>query len=275
MKKFCTCLVAVLVLTSCTPVEEFGPYWDKGFADPALEGSWKKLGLPGEDIDGIPGADVLQFTKDGSSYLAYMINPIDLTKPADEIEQQKADNAEAMSARTLRIGKHLFLMQRGPGGRGKGYLVRYEIKRGTLDEYFIDNGLAVDFLLSKHPTAKNISKNVAEGTYVVINTFDDEVFQVLSEIADKPAYWNLQCQVQESPLMHGSRGAAATLALAMTTVAGCSHRVPNDAEWAADLAVRPGSTLPRENASQKQVITPTAAAPPSPGTTARSIRSSS
>ena len=61
--------------------------------------------------------------------------------------------------------------------------------------------------------------------------------------------------VQESPLMHGSRGAAATLALAMTTVAGCSHRVPNDAEWAADLAVRPGSTLPRENASQKQVIT--------------------
>ena len=53
------------------------------------------------------------------------------------------------------------------------------------------------FLLSKHPTAKNISKNVAEGTYVVINTFDDEVFQVLSEIADKPAYWILQCQYKK------------------------------------------------------------------------------
>jgi hypothetical protein len=197
MNKFCACLVAVLVMTSCTPVEDFGPYWDKGFVDPALAGSWKKIGLPGEDMDSIPGADVLQFTKDGSSYLQYMINPIDLTKPADDIEQQKADNAKAMSARTLRIGKHLFLMQREPGGKAKGYLVRYNINGGTLDEYFIDNGLAVDFLLSKHPTAKNIKKNVAEGTYVVIGTFDNEVFQVLSEIADKPAYWFLECQYKK------------------------------------------------------------------------------
>jgi hypothetical protein len=197
MKRFCTCLIAVLVLTSCTPVEDFGPYWDKGFVDPALEGSWKKLGLPGEEIDDIPGADMLKFTKDGSSYLEYDINPIDLTATAADIEQRKADNAQAMSARTLRIGKHLFLMQREPGGKGKGYLVRYDVKRGTLDEYWIDNDAAVDFLLSKHPTAKNIKKNVAEGTYVVIGTFDDEVFQVLSEIADNPAYWFLECQYKK------------------------------------------------------------------------------
>jgi hypothetical protein len=26
----------------------------------------------------------------------------------------------------------------------------------------------------------------------------------------------------------------------------CSHRLPNGGEWAAELAVRPGSTLPRD-----------------------------
>ena len=37
--------------------------------------------------------------------------------------------------------------------------------------------------------------------------------------------------------------------------AGCAHRPPNGGEWASDLAVRPGSSLPREGASQPQVIT--------------------
>jgi hypothetical protein len=36
---------------------------------------------------------------------------------------------------------------------------------------------------------------------------------------------------------------------------GCAHGLPNGGEWAGELAVRPGSTLPREGASQQQVIT--------------------
>jgi len=36
---------------------------------------------------------------------------------------------------------------------------------------------------------------------------------------------------------------------------GCSHRLPKGGEWAADLAVRPGSTLPAEGSSQQQVVT--------------------
>jgi hypothetical protein len=63
MKRFWPYLVAVLALSSCTPVDDFGAYWDKGFADPVLEGTWKKAGLPGEDIGNIPGADLLRFTK--------------------------------------------------------------------------------------------------------------------------------------------------------------------------------------------------------------------
>ena len=46
----------------------------------------------------------------------------------------------------------------------------------------------------------------------------------------------------------------AKLAL-VALLTGCAHRLPNGGEWASDLAVRPGSTLPRAGASQQQVIT--------------------
>jgi hypothetical protein len=61
----------------------------------------------------------------------------------------------------------------------------------------MDNGAVLEFLKAKHPTARNIKRNVGEGEYVVIDTFDDEVFQVLSEIADNPAYWILTCRYQK------------------------------------------------------------------------------
>ena len=37
--------------------------------------------------------------------------------------------------------------------------------------------------------------------------------------------------------------------------AGCAHRPPEGGEWASKLAVRPGSSLPREGAPLQQVIT--------------------
>ena len=61
----------------------------------------------------------------------------------------------------------------------------------------MDNGAAVDFVESKHPTAKDIHKNKAEGRYVAIDTFDDEVFQIPSEISDDAAYWYLVCQYKK------------------------------------------------------------------------------
>jgi hypothetical protein len=35
----------------------------------------------------------------------------------------------------------------------------------------------------------------------------------------------------------------------------CAHALPNGGDWASELAVRPGSTLPRQGATQSQVIT--------------------
>jgi hypothetical protein len=196
MKRFWPCLLAVVVLASCTEVEDFGAYWAKGFIDPALEGSWKKQGLPGQDPHDIPGPDLWRFTRDGSVYSVNAINPIDPTAEPGVLAQQKADNEGALNARTLRIGKHMFLMQLHPVER-KGLIERYEVRRGTLQEYYMDNGAVLEFLKAKHPTARNIKRNVGEGEYVVIDTFDDEVFQVLSEIADNPAYWILTCRYQK------------------------------------------------------------------------------
>jgi hypothetical protein len=53
------------------------------------------------------------------------------------------------------------------------------------------------------------------------------------------------------PSMSRRRRLAEIAVVALFT--GCSHRLPNGAEWAGKLAVRPGRTLPREGVSQQQV----------------------
>jgi hypothetical protein len=185
-------------MSSCTPVDDFGLYWDKGFVDPALAGSWKKV-RAGEDSDSVPCPNLWRFTRSGTTYSLQSINPIDQTADPHDVAQQKADNERALSVRSLRIGKSLFLMRRDPADQGKGEIARYEVRRGVLNEYWIVNGDAVDFVEAKYPTAKNIRKNDGEGEYLVIGTFDDEVFRALSEIADNPRYWVLTCSYKKVP----------------------------------------------------------------------------
>jgi hypothetical protein len=192
-------IVIVLQLMSCTSVEDVGVYWDKGVIDPVLEGSWKKIGLPGIeqyglDIDDIPGADQLVFIKDGTSYAMRMVNPIEPDLPDHVAAQRKKDNATSRPVRTLRIGHGTFMMVIASESSRTGMLQRYEIKGDVLEEHNIDNGAAVDFLEAKYPNAGNIGRNRGEGRYVVIRTFDDEVLRILSEMAGVPSYWSLACQ---------------------------------------------------------------------------------
>jgi hypothetical protein len=44
-------------------------------------------------------------------------------------------------------------------------------------------------------------------------------------------------------------------AFVVLMLAGCAHRLPNGSGWASELAMRPGSSLPQEGASQQQTIT--------------------
>jgi hypothetical protein len=198
MNRACLIICAVLVMSSCTPVDDFGLYWDKGFIDPALAGSWKKVLRAGEDPN-FPCADRWRFTRSGTNYSLQSINPIDPTADPQDVAKQKADNERALSVRSLRIGKSLFLMRRDPADGGKGSIVRYEARRGVFNEYWIDNGAGVDFVQAKYPTATNIRKDADGSGYVVIGTFDDEVFRALSEIADNPGYWLPVCSYKKVP----------------------------------------------------------------------------
>jgi hypothetical protein len=194
MRRLVVPVVAAVLLSSCIEVGDFGAYWAKGFVDPALAGTWKKIGIPGQKLDDTPGVDQLLFTNDGRSYSMQLINLLDRTLPDDVAADRKKDNDVQWAVRTLKIGNHGFLMVRTKEGKRVEVLQRYEIRGNILGEYTFNHDAAVDFLAAKRPTARNI---VREGRYVVIHTFDDEVFQILSEIADARAYWDLVCQYKK------------------------------------------------------------------------------
>lgn len=196
MKKHGLPLLAILSLASCIEVKDFGTYWDKAIADPALDGTWKKIGLPGAPIDDIPGSDRMIFTREGISYSLQMTNPIDASVPEDIAAQARKDNEFRIPVRVLKVGPYKFMMIKG--GPGPDTFERYEIKGNVLSQYTVDADLVLEDIARKHPTAKNIGKNTDEGTYLVVQTFDDEVYQILSEIPATSRYWSVICQYKRS-----------------------------------------------------------------------------
>jgi hypothetical protein len=196
MKRLFSVVVLVL-LSSCTTVEDFGAYWDQGYVDPALEGVWKKVGVKGRPLASTPGPEQLRFRREGESYSVQVTNPIDTTLPEEIAAQREKDGAAIVPGRTIRIGPRVFFMVRGDLGQLNGLLQPYEIKGDVLQEYILDGDRAANFVETKYPTAKNIRSNSGEGRYVVIKTFDDEVFRILAEMAADPAYWTLVCQYKK------------------------------------------------------------------------------
>jgi hypothetical protein len=185
MKRLCLCVAATLAMVSCIPVDDFGTYWDKGVVDPALEGTWKIISLLGSSPDS-PEARELRFTRTGSFY---SMNVVGIDPPTDPEVWG--------NARTLRVGKRRLLMQRNRRAPFDGILTSYEIRGRTLSEYWLHGSAAAE-LRTRHPGAKNIHKNEGEGEFVVIGRFDDEVFRILSEIADDPTYWILTARYERA-----------------------------------------------------------------------------
>jgi hypothetical protein len=201
MKRRAWLVIALLGLTSCTEVQHFGAYWDKGVVDPAVAGRWNKLAEPGYSLSSTPGVDTLLFVKDGSSYSLQLINRIDATWPADVAAQARADSDKRYTVRTLAIGHQTIFMVRFPPApnQPEGIIGRYEVKGGVLRAYNVNRVAAFDWLQAKHPTARNIAANTGQGAALSIDTFDDEVFRLLSEMADDPKYWDLVGRYRKAP----------------------------------------------------------------------------
>ena len=110
MKRLWVFLAAVVLLSSCTSVDDFGSYWDKGVVDPALAGTWKKISLPGENAADVAAPEMWRFTRDGAGYTAEAINPSGRAGEPRVMAPGEQDNDLVFSARSLRLGKHLLLM---------------------------------------------------------------------------------------------------------------------------------------------------------------------
>jgi hypothetical protein len=50
----------------------------------------------------------------------------------------------------------------------------------------------VEFLRARYPDVRSVHENKGEGEYLVIDTFDDEAFTILSNIPGQEKYWDCE-----------------------------------------------------------------------------------
>jgi len=168
-------LAVVLSQAACINVEDFGAYWDKAGTDAALAGQWRQVSA----------------SPDQTRANGYGIgNTIHLSLKADAYEMVARDadgkRPDALFAvKTLAVGRYHFLLT----GHPKGIMERYSISGRTLLVCQQFGPGMVEFLRAQYPNARSIHKNRSEGEYLVIDTFDDEAFTILSNIPDQEKYW--------------------------------------------------------------------------------------
>ena len=192
-------LLAFLTLSACTEVSDFGMYWDRGTLDPALAGRWKKIGLPGQPINSIPGVDIAEFSRASTVYSLKLTNPVD--DPAldpDARAQRVKDNAVSFEARTLRLGGRNLLMVRGGEGSWRGEIERYDVKGDVLEEWWLYPAAVEEWLEAKHPTVPGITRHTDMGRFVTIEKLDDRVVGILAETLNDPSLWILSCQYRKT-----------------------------------------------------------------------------
>jgi hypothetical protein len=90
-----------------------------------------------------------------------------------------------------------------PSVQSPGFIVRYEVEGTILREYVLDNSEAFE---KRIEGATNFVEERGMGTYAVIKHFDDEVFRILSGIADDPSFWTLVCEYKKVPEVTPSVG---------------------------------------------------------------------
>jgi hypothetical protein len=177
MKKLLACL-ALLIVTACIPVEDFGEYWDKGTVDKAVFGTWKRTTRKGS----------------GDNELVMIVNHkgtyrIDSLDPKD----RKQKDYQPLFAKTLKAGSYTFFMTtQGAGAKSERNLVRYQVKNGRLKEYDLERKAMEKWVHRKYLWVKNLdvscpNKCLVES--VKIKVLDKEVFDILAEIPNTTEFW--------------------------------------------------------------------------------------
>ena len=170
-------LAVVLSQTACINVEDFGAYWDKAGTDRALAGTWRQVSASPDQTRakgyGIGDTIHLSVTADAYEMVVH------------DAEGQRPD-ALFHPVKTLDVGRYHFLLERRTGG----IMQRYSISGRTLLFCQQFGPGMVEFLRARYPDARSIHKNKHEGEYLVIDTFDDEAFTILSNIPDQEKYWD-------------------------------------------------------------------------------------
>jgi hypothetical protein len=182
MRHALICL-AVLMLSSCIPVEDWGGYWDKGVVYPAMTGIWREIPAHGE--------------KNGEPQLVRIVNKkgtyrIDSLDPKDRRDKDYTP----MFAKSLVVGPYTFLMtSTGAVEKSDRNIVRYALNKGQLTEYSLSDDAMASYLRWHHPFARNIlvtgCKEKCLLHSVKIKVFDDEVFKILSEIPNTAEFWSV------------------------------------------------------------------------------------
>jgi len=180
LAKWPVLLFAVLLLTSCIDVDDYGAMWEKTTVDPALQGRWAKIS---EDNPNKTTGQEWTFTlKDG----AYEIQGY---------AHGQTDNDPLYPAKTLKIGPYLFL----GNGPDKGTIVRYEVDRDISMWFVIKPQPAWAFIAKNFPSQEVIyrddpdeseSKQANDDRPLRISYFDDETAKILASIPDTEAFWD-------------------------------------------------------------------------------------
>ncbi len=181
MRYVLTCL-AVLLLASCIPVEDWGGYWDKGVVYPEMAGTWREVGKSG-------GPGLVRIVNKKGTYRVDSLDPKD----------RRDKDYTPMFAKSLQVGQYSFLMtSTGAVEKSDRNLVRYLLEKGTLTEYSLSDDAMAKFLRWHHPFARNIAVSGCKEKCLLhsvrIKVFDSEVFKILAEIPNTPEFWSVADQ---------------------------------------------------------------------------------
>lgn len=180
-RNFILCF-AILFLTSCIPVDDFGAYWNRGTVDANVLGTWQK-------VEKNKKAEYVRITDEGGRYRIDTL---------DRKERQQKDYSPIL-AKTLTAGKYTFFMAMDKKSGAAHFtpegLVRYEIRRGVLTQYNLVDRRMAKFLANKFPHARNITAPKCRESCVYdsvkIRKLDAEVVRILAAIPDTKEFWTV------------------------------------------------------------------------------------